>query len=73
MFFKQKRSISIHSSSSEGNIYITNDEKFQGSDNCAYCQYNPCNVKKWYGKRKKIEDCKIFNKFDPRGKIIDQR
>jgi len=71
MFFKQKKSITVRSI--DGNLYITNDERFQGSNQCLDCKFYPCMINKWYGKRKKIENCKLWNKFEPYGSIIDQR
>lgn len=73
IFFKQKKSISVRSIAPNENIYVTNDERFSGLDNCLECEFNPCKVKKWYGKRKKIENCKLWNNFRPTGTIVDNR
>lgn len=73
MFFKQKNSITARCSAPGENIYITDDEKFSGSDTCKDCEFYPCAINKWYGKKKKIENCKMWNNFKPTGKIVDQR
>ena len=73
LFLKQKKSISARSIAEYEDIYITNDERFTGTDTCKECDFNPCKIRKWYGKRKKIENCKMWNKFRPNGNIIDQR
>lgn len=72
-FFKQKKSITARCIGPGQDIYITNDERFTGSDNCKDCSFKPCKINKWYGKRKSIENCKMYNKFKPTGKIVDQR
>lgn len=72
-FFKQKKSITVRCSGPNDEIYIDDDPRFTGSGECNHCDYFPCKVNKWYGKKKKIQNCKIFNKFPPAGKIIDLR
>ena len=56
-----------------GDILITNDLRFSGTDNCRHCRFNPCKVKRWYGGY--IEDCSLWNKTDPDtlGPIRDDR
>ena len=72
MFFKQKKSITVKSI--DGNLYIFNDERFNGGEsNCPDCQFYPCIINKWYGKKKSIQDCKLWNRIEPSGKIIDRR
>lgn len=72
MFFKQKKSITVQSNGK--NIYISDDELFTGGiNNCLDCRYYPCKINLWYGKKKKIQDCDLWNKFEPSGNIIDNR
>ena len=53
MFFRQKKSITVKNI--DGDIYIFDDERFNGGEsNCHNCQYYPCMVNRWYGKKKKI-------------------
>ena len=74
MFFKQKKSITVQSQGIGEDIYIFNDERFNGGEsNCPDCQFYPCIINKWYGKKKSIQDCELWNKFEPSGRILDRR
>jgi hypothetical protein len=72
MFFQQTKSITVKNV--DGNIYVFDDERFTGgTNNCLDCGYYPCKVNIWYGKKKKIQDCDLWNKVEPSGEIIDRR